>query len=107
MDGQDGYNCAIFRNEGQRQSSEIILEAEEMAFRKWGPNRLFTYIDPKKIRSTNPGYCFKMAGWKRIGLSKSGKVLLAKYDGLENWVHVTITVNGDILEPAQQGQGGR
>jgi hypothetical protein len=78
MDGQSGYSCAIFRNEGPRRSSEIILEAEAAAFAKWGPNRVFTYVNPKKIRSINPGYCFKIAGWKRIGQSKSGLVLLAK-----------------------------
>ncbi len=35
MDGQKGYNCAIFRNESRRQSSQIILQAEAMAFDKW------------------------------------------------------------------------
>ena len=30
MDKQTGYNCAIFRNESSRLSSEIILEAEAM-----------------------------------------------------------------------------
>jgi len=39
MDGQLGYNCSIFRNESERRSSEIILEAEAAAFAKWGPGR--------------------------------------------------------------------
>src|ERR1044071_1366259 len=30
-DGQEGYNCAIFRNESERRSSEIILECEQIA----------------------------------------------------------------------------
>lgn len=60
------------------KSSEVILEAERMAFERWGPNRLYTYVDPKKISSPNPGYCFKMAGWKFAGISKSGKHLLVK-----------------------------
>src|ERR1700747_328960 len=50
MDGQTGYNCAIFRNESRRKSSEIILEAEQHAFEKWGPNRCYSYIDPNKTR---------------------------------------------------------
>lgn len=79
MDGQTGYNCTIFRNESDRLSSEIILEAEKMAFEKWGPNRLYTYIDPQKIQSANPGYCFKKAGWKYLRVSKTGKHLLVKY----------------------------
>lgn len=82
MDHQVGYNCAIFRNETERRSSEIVLEAEGHAFAKWGPNRLYTYVDPRKIASVNPGYCYKIAGWKYIGLSKSGLHLLEKYPGL-------------------------
>ena len=78
MDSQTGYNCALFRNESDRLSSEIILEAEQMAFDKWGPNRCYTYIDQTKIKSVNPGYCYKMAGWKQEGISKGGKVLLVK-----------------------------
>lgn len=82
MDGQVGYNNAIFRNESARLASDIILEAEAAAFQKWGPNRLYTYIDAGQVRSPNPGYCFKKAGWKYVGLSKGGKHLLSKYDEL-------------------------
>ena len=82
MDGQVGYNNAIFRNESDRLSSDIILEAEEAAFAKWGPNRLYTYVAPDKIKSRNPGYCFKKAGWKYVRLSASGQHLLSKYDEL-------------------------
>lgn len=79
MDEQMGYNCAIFRNESARLSSAIILEAEQHAFKKWGPNRLYTFIDPTKIKSQNPGYCFKVAGWRSDGQTKSGKIILVKY----------------------------
>lgn len=78
MDGQLGYNCSIFRNESSRRSSEIILEAEEWAFEKWGPSRIYTYVDPRKITSPNPGYCFKVAGWKFARRGRDGKHLLAK-----------------------------
>lgn len=78
--GQEGVNCAVFRNEGPHLSSELILEAEELA---WGPNfwpgeRLYTYVNPKSIRSTNPGYCFKRAGWTVCGRTKGGLVILEK-----------------------------
>src|SRR5271166_2890898 len=66
MDGQTGYNCAIFRNESARKSSEIILECEAIAIERWGANRMYTYVDPAKILSVNPGYCFKMAGWRTV-----------------------------------------
>ena len=86
MDGQTGYNCAIFRNESQRQSSDIILECEDIAIARWGPGRMYTYVNPAKIRSVNPGYCFKQAGWKNvrnadgsIHISKAGQCLLEKW----------------------------
>ena len=79
MDNQTGFNCAIFRNESKRRSSDIILEAEEHAVEKWGPNRFYTYVDARKVKSPNPGYCFKMAGWQRVGRSKTGLELLVKH----------------------------
>jgi hypothetical protein len=79
MDKQTGYNCAIFRNESERLSSEIILEAEIFAEEKWGPNRCYTFIDPRKIRSTNPGCCFKKAGWTDAGRTMSRKIILEKH----------------------------
>lgn len=77
-DGQQGYNCSIFRNESNRLSSDIILEAEHFAVEKWGVGRAFTMIDPQKIASKNPGYCFKRAGWKLCGRTKNGKLILEK-----------------------------
>jgi hypothetical protein len=85
MDGQTGYNCAIFRNESTRKSSELILECERIAIERWGPNRMYTYVNPSKILSVNPGYCFKKAGWVNarrpdgsIVISKAGQHLLVK-----------------------------
>jgi len=78
MDGQTGYNCAIFRNESQRPGSEIILEAERAAVAKWGPNRGYTYVDPRHVKSPNPGYCFKLAGWRFVKRTADGKHLLVK-----------------------------
>jgi hypothetical protein len=72
-------NCFIFRNESRRQSSDIILEAEQEAVRKWGPMSAFTYIDPARIASVNPGYCFKKAGWRFLRVNEnSGKHILVK-----------------------------
>jgi len=64
-DDEVGVNCAVFRNESEHRSSDMIREAVAIAWDKWPGQRLFTMIDPKKIRSTNPGYCFLMAGWQR------------------------------------------
>ena len=75
-DGQDGVNCAVFRNEGQCLSSELIREACELAWVRWPNERLYTYVAPLKIRSSNPGYCFIKAGWRKCGVSKGGLVIL-------------------------------
>lgn len=77
--GQTGVNCAMFRNEaGIYKSSELILEAEQLAWQRWPGERLYTYVDQKSIRSANPGYCFKVAGWRKCGTSKGGKIIFEK-----------------------------
>lgn len=91
MDGQTGYNCAIFRNESTRPASDIILEAERAAFAKWGPHRLYTYIDPAQTKTIKRhgqrvvGFSYRKAGWKPMikldgtpRLSKSGQYLFVK-----------------------------
>jgi hypothetical protein len=75
-DGQEGVNCSVFRNESDILSSTLILEAMEWAWLKWPRQRLFTMVDPSKIRSINPGCCFKKAGWRRCGVTKRGLIIL-------------------------------
>lgn len=82
---QDGVNCAVFRNEGDLLSSELILEAEQLAWKRWPGERLYTFVDAEKIKSSNPGYCFKKAGWKVCGMTKVNKlVILEKLPDDEN-----------------------
>jgi hypothetical protein len=72
----------LFRNLGAGLSSELIREATEMTYREWirrygalPAERLRTEIGIREIRSTNPGYCYMMAGWER-GETKRGKLFL-------------------------------
>jgi hypothetical protein len=74
--GQTGVCCALLRNEGPVLSSELIREACLHAWRRWPGARLYTYVNPAKIRSTNPGCCFLKAGWRRCGMTKGGLVIL-------------------------------
>ena len=76
--GQVGVNCACFRNEGRRLSSELILEAEDWAWHRWSTERLYTFVNPDRIRSTNPGFCFLSAGWRKCGYTRGGLVVLEK-----------------------------
>lgn len=72
-DTQTGWNCSIFRNESKRLSSEIILACE-----KFVEGRKYTFVNSRKIKSSNPGCCFLKAGWKREGLTKGGLIILVK-----------------------------
>lgn len=78
MNGLDGWTCTIFRNESRFLSSTMILVAEQELLTRYpcGPDGLLTYVADKKIRSTNPGFCFKQAGWRAIGRSADGKKTL-------------------------------
>jgi hypothetical protein len=69
-DHQEGINCAVFRNESELLSSALIIEACKYAKAKWGNIRLFTFVNGSKIKSTNPGFCFKKAGWRSCGITK-------------------------------------
>lgn len=74
--GQRGVNCAVFRNESQHRSSDMIQEAVRFAHARWPGERLYTFVDPGEIRSGNPGLCFLWAGWRRCGYTKAGQVIL-------------------------------
>lgn len=78
MNGLDGWTCTIFRNETALRSSALILEAEAF-IGDCGPDGLITYVFDARVRSANPGACFKAAGWRRTGRSADGrKTLLQK-----------------------------
>lgn len=79
LDGQVGVNCAVFRNEGPYRASDLILEAEQLAWQRWPGARLFTYVSPKEVHSEVKGYCFRRARWRRCGESKSGLLLFEKW----------------------------
>lgn len=78
-DGQQGVNCAVFRNEGPQLSSELLRQAEVIAWARWPGQRLYTYVNPRKVRSKNPGCCFKKAGWRRCGVSAKGLLIFEKH----------------------------
>lgn len=73
---QVGVNCTIFRNESEVRSSDLIREACDLAWQRWPGERLFTYVADAKIRSVNPGYCFKKAGWKTCGRNADGRLTI-------------------------------
>ena len=81
MNGYDGWTCTIFRNTGPLLSSRLIVAAENALLARYdiGPDGLMTYVWDQKVRSVNPGYCFKCAGYHVAGRSADGhKTLLRK-----------------------------
>lgn len=75
-DGQQGINCAFFRNEGAGLSSLLIEAADRIADERWPGERHYTYVNPRKVASLNPGYCFLQAGYRRCGITKRRKLLI-------------------------------
>lgn len=73
-DQQDGVNCAIFRNEGAGLSSALIRAAMVLGWQRWPGERFYTYVNPRRVRSANPGYCFKVAGWRECGVTKTRRL---------------------------------
>lgn len=79
--GQTGINCAVFRNESRHLSSELIRQADAIADFCWPDRRHYTFVNPEKIRSSNPGFCFLEAGWKRCGRTKGGLLIMERTRG--------------------------
>lgn len=75
-DDQTGINCAVFRNEGAGLSSDLIRAADAIADRRWPGERHYTYVNPREVASSNPGFCFIMAGYRRCGITKARKLLI-------------------------------
>jgi hypothetical protein len=88
MNGKDGWTCSVFANHGTTLSSVLVLEAEialsvltseKRLASPCGPSGMLTYVWRAKVKSKNPGYCYKCAGWTKIGTcSKGSKDLLQK-----------------------------
>jgi len=76
-DGQQGVNCAVFRNERpthRADSSELVRAADALADQRWPGERHYTYVDPRAVASPNPGYCFIVAGWQPCGVTKARRL---------------------------------
>jgi len=72
--------CSAFRNEGSRLSSDLIRQA--VAITRWKyPETptlgMVTFVDSSKVRQKrDPGYCYLMAGFEKVGHTKGGLIAL-------------------------------
>jgi hypothetical protein len=62
----------MFRNLGAGLASDLITSATAETYRQWlarygalPSERLRTEIGIKQVRGSNPGYCYKKAGWTK------------------------------------------
>jgi hypothetical protein len=76
--GQEGVNCAVFRNESPHLSSTLIRQADAIADCLWPGRRHYTYVRREAVASSNPGFCFLQAGWQRCGVTKNGLLILER-----------------------------
>jgi hypothetical protein len=84
FDKQVGVCCTIFRNETRDPyllSSDLIREADALADVRWPGERHFTYVNAQKTagrrsRHAEPGQCFLKAGWRSLGLNRTGRLVL-------------------------------
>jgi hypothetical protein len=69
---------SLFRNESPYLSSDLIREAIAVTRSIWEPPPLglVTFVDARKIKSTNPGFCYLKAGFERVGYTKGGLIAL-------------------------------
>jgi hypothetical protein len=68
----------LFRNEGTCLSSSLVKEATALTLAYW-PEALgvVSFINARKIRSANPGYCYLCAGYHRQKeKTKSGLIVV-------------------------------
>ena len=60
----EGIYCSVFRNEGEVLSSDLVKEADQLAWKRWCETRHFTHVNPRKVNGD--GKCFKAAGWRKL-----------------------------------------
>jgi len=84
FDGQRGIECVIYRRESGDLASTMLAAARACASARFGPDRMFTFVDPRAVTPTmvrgKPvwGFCFYKDGWRFAGLTKKGLHILER-----------------------------
>lgn len=78
----------MFRNLSPLRSSDLIREAVRVTYAEWlrrygelPDETLRTEIDPRRVASPNPGYCYMCAGWRNRHLVRGKYYLYAPERG--------------------------
>lgn len=78
---KSGRNAHSFvtRDEGEELSSDLIREADDLAWRRWPSERHWTYVNRKGVPGRRlDGRCFIHAGWRKCGKSAEGLLILER-----------------------------
>ena len=76
QDGLDAWRCTLFRNEGAGLSSALIRAAMDATAQLWADRPAdgwVTFVDPRAVASSHPGWCFLCAGWWKDRTWKPGR----------------------------------
>ena len=76
--GQKGIYLSFCRNETSQKTSVLIRKAIEIAWERWPGKPVFTLVNPKKVQSPIPGYCFRRAGFRRVAITSRGLLVLRR-----------------------------
>jgi hypothetical protein len=66
---------SCYRREGGRLASDMIRAAVAATRWRWPDTPklgMVTFVDPSKVSSENPGYCYRQAGFERDGQTQGG-----------------------------------
>lgn len=77
---KEAWLCSLFRNESSHLSSELIREAVAITRWRWPeipPDGMVTMVDAGKVRhKRDPGRCYLRAGFKHVGETLGGLIVL-------------------------------
>lgn len=75
---KDVIECTIFRNESAYLSSDLVKWAIYASIQTWGiPKEGFiTFVKDSAVKSVNPGANYIQAGFKKVGRTKTRKLLI-------------------------------
>ena len=72
--------CMAFRRVAGERASDLALAAEDFIPPDLLPIRAVTFVNTTKIRSVNPGCCFRAAGWRIVGRAKNPRLVRLEKD---------------------------
>jgi hypothetical protein len=71
-----GHSCFVFRRfpDCDSLASSLIREVVGLTALIWGDAPFITYVGVNHVKSDNPGYCYKKAGFIHIGFKDGTKL---------------------------------